>query len=202
MQIAVSNIAWPPEQDDVVAAVLKKSGVSAIEIAPTKLHAEPTTLTADECRTIRRRWEDRGLPIVAAQSLLFGKPELTLFDSAAARAATLDYLKRIAAVCGSLGAGALVFGSPKNRRRNAMPIEEANQIAIDFFRELGVTAAKSGTCVVLEANPVDYGADFVTRAAEALALVQTVAHPGLQLHLDAARRADRREVRFAHVEMT
>lgn len=186
MQIAFSNIAWPTERDDAVAAALKSAGVTAVEIAPTKLHSDPTTLTADECRAIGRQWEDRGLPIVAAQSLLFGRPELTLFDSAEARSATLDYLKRIATVCATLGAERLVFGSPKNRRRGSMPIEQANEIAVEFFRELAIAAADAGTCIVLEANPPEYGADFVVRAVEALGMVRAVAHPGFQLHLDTA----------------
>jgi sugar phosphate isomerase/epimerase len=186
MRIAFSNIAWPPEQDAAVAAALTSAGITALEVAPGKLHPDPSTLSADACRDLRRRWEDRGLPIVAAQALLFGHPELTLFESAEARAATLAYLKRITAVCASLGAKSLVFGSPKNRLRGAMPVEQANGIAVEFFRELAVAAHEAGTCIVMEANPAEYGADFVTRADEALALVEAVAHPGFQFHLDAA----------------
>lgn len=186
MNLAFSNIAWPPEQDDVVAATLWAEGVTGLEIAPTTLRPDPTTLSSDECRTIRRRWEDRGLPIVAAQSLLFGRADLTLFDGAATRAATLDYLKRIVAVCAQLGAESLVFGSPKNRRRGSLSLVEAQPIAVEFFRALADAASDAGTCVVLEANPPEYGADYVTHAAEALELVRTVDRPGLRLHLDAA----------------
>lgn len=186
MNLAFSNIAWPPEQDDAVAAALRAEGVTGLEIAPTTLRPDPTMLSADECRTIRRRWQERGLPIVAAQSLLFGRPDLVLFETAAARAATLDYLKQIVTVCAQLGAESLVFGSPKNRRRGDLPLAEAQSIAVDFFRELAVAATDAGTCLVLEANPPEYGADYVTHAAEALALVRAVDRPGLRLHLDTA----------------
>lgn len=186
MNLAFSNIAWPPEQDDAVAATLRSVRVTGLEIAPTTLRPDPTTLSADECRTIRRRWEDRGLPIVAAQSLLFGRAELTLFDTASTRAATLDYLKRIVGVCAGLGAESLVFGSPKNRRRGARSTDEVQPIAVDFFRDLAAAANDAGTCIVLEANPTEYGADYLTRAAEALALVKAVDHRGLRLHLDTA----------------
>jgi sugar phosphate isomerase/epimerase len=86
--------------------------------------------------------------------------------------------------CARLGAGALVFGSPKNRRIECTPANIARDIAVDFFGQLADVAAAAGTTIVLEANPPDYGADFIVRAAEAIDLVQAVNHPGLRLHLD------------------
>jgi sugar phosphate isomerase/epimerase len=134
----------------------------------------------------RRWWADQGLAIVAAQALLFGKPELTLFESAEARERTLDYLARVLAACGRLGAGACVFGSPKNRRRGDLPEAIARDTAVPFFRQLAAHAADAGTVVALEANPPRYGADFITRAGEAVELVRAVDHPAFRLHLDTA----------------
>ncbi|HYH66700.1 MAG TPA: sugar phosphate isomerase/epimerase family protein, partial [Urbifossiella sp.] len=111
---------------------------------------------------------------------------LTLFDSAEARERTLDYLGRVLATCGRLGAGACVFGSPKNRRRGELPEAAARDTAVSFFRRLATHAADAGTTVVLEANPPRYGADFVTRATEAVELVRAVDHPAFRLHLDTA----------------
>jgi D-psicose/D-tagatose/L-ribulose 3-epimerase len=65
-------------------------------------------------------------------------------------------------------------------------MNEAWPIAIDFFRELGDTAAAADTQVVLEANPVEYGADFLTNTADALRLVRDIDHPGIALHIDTA----------------
>jgi len=184
MKLAVSNIAWPREQDEAVAKLLVSLGVTGIEVAPTKLWPKPTAATAEEIACTRAFWNDRGIEIVAAQALLFGQPELTIFESEAIRERTLAYLFGICRVCGQLGAGPLVFGSPKNRRIGTLPLMEAQGIAIEFFRRLGELAASAGTCIVLEANPSVYGADFVTRAAEAIDVVGKVDHPGLQVHLD------------------
>jgi sugar phosphate isomerase/epimerase len=186
VNLAVSNIAWPiPEQDRVLAA-LRDLGVSAVEVAPTKLFPDPSAATPADADAARRWWADQGFAIVAAQALLFGQPELTLFDSAETRERTLDYLARVLVVCGRLGAGACVFGSPKNRRRGDLPESETRDTAVSFFRRLAAHAADAGTTVVLEANPPRYGADFVTRAAEAIALVRAVDHPAFRLHLDTA----------------
>jgi sugar phosphate isomerase/epimerase len=184
MRLAVSNIAWPREQDAAVADVLRELGVTAIEVAPTKVWPQPLDATDAEIDAYRRFWNDRGFEIVAAQALLFGRPELTIFDSPATRAKTLDYLGGIVKLCARLGAGALVFGSPKNRRVGNGSPHQARLVAAEFFTNLGAIAATAGTAVVMEANPPEYGADFVTRAAEAVELVKAVNHLGFRLHLD------------------
>src|SRR5207248_3316162 len=95
-------------------------------------------------------------------------------------------LRKIVRLCARLGAGALVFGSPKNRRLGNGSPHKAREAAVAFFKELGAAAADAGTAVVMEANPPEYGADFVIRAAEAIDLVAAVDHPGFRLHLDTA----------------
>jgi sugar phosphate isomerase/epimerase len=186
MKLAVSAIAWPNEADEEVAARLRDAGVAAIEAAPTKWWPRPLEVDPDSVRRVRAWWEARGLPIVAAQALLFGRPDLTLFDDDATRERTLEYLGGFARLCGSLGAGPLVFGAPKNRRLGHLEPADGRRVAIDFFRRLGDAAAPANTIVAIEANPPDYGGDFLTRADEALDLVRAVDHPHVRLHLDTA----------------
>jgi sugar phosphate isomerase/epimerase len=184
MKLAVSNIAWPRDQDAAVADVLRELGVTGIEVAPTKVWPQPLEATDAEIDDYRRYWSDRGFEIVAAQALLFGRPELTLFESEETTRKTLDYLRGIVRLCARLGAGALVFGSPKNRRVGNGSPHKARLTAVEFFTRLGEIAEAAGTAVVMEANPPEYGADFATRAAEAVELVKAVNHPGFRLHLD------------------
>jgi D-psicose/D-tagatose/L-ribulose 3-epimerase len=186
VKLAVSNIAWPTAEQAVVLSALRELGVAAVEVAPTKLFPDPSAASAADVDAARGWWADQGFAVVAAQALLFGRPDLTLFDSAEGRERTLDYLGRVLATCGRLGAGACVFGSPKNRRRGDLPDAATRDTAVSFFRRLADHAADSGTTVVLEANPPRYGADFVTRAAEAVELVRAVDHPAFRLHLDTA----------------
>jgi len=184
MNLAVSNIAWPPALDDEMSAVFARCGVRGLEVAPTKIWPDPLAATPAAVDGYRLSWERRGIPIVAAQALLFGRPDLTLFESPSVRGATANYLAAIIRLCADLGARSLVFGSPKNRRIGTMPREQALDIAVDFFGGLAGVAHAHGTTVVLEANPEAYGGDFITRTDEALAIVRRVDHPGLRLHLD------------------
>lgn len=186
MKLAISNIAWPCEQDEAVANVLRKWEVTGIEIAPTKLWSHP--LSADEAEIIesRKKWEEHGVRIIAAQSLLFGHPELSLFDVDVIRERTLAYLRKVIALCSRLGVEALVYGSPKSRRLGTLSKLQAWPIALSFFGELADEAEMFNTTIVLEANPPEYGADFVVNASEAIELVSNLNHPGLKLHLDTA----------------
>ena len=173
MRVGISNLAWRREED---AALLAKLEVDALEVAPTKLWDEPLAVPAAEIASYRAA----APPIVALQALLFGHPELRVFDDS--REQTLAHLRGMCDLAAELGASVLVFGSPGNRRRDGRPLE----LAVDFFRELGGYAAERGLCVCVEPLPSELGTDFVTSAAEAARLVEDVASPGFGLHLDSA----------------
>ena len=186
MNFAISAIAWNPEEEERAAALMQAHGFGGVELAPGKLFARPEAATAEEIARVRAFWEARGIRIVALQALLFGHPELTLFQSAEARGRLRDYMAGVIQAGAALGAQALVFGSPKNRARGPLPLAQAQAIAVDFFGALGETARAAGTCLCIEPNPTRYGADYCTTSAEALALVEQVASAGFALHLDTA----------------
>ena len=186
MKLAISNIAWEPEEDNAVITLMQQYGVTGVEIAPTKIWPDPVSASDNEIRDTARRWQQQGITISSMQALLFGHPELLLFADPATRQQTLDYLAGIIRVGGLLGAGALVFGSPKNRRVGDMPRQQAHSIAVDFFGAAGEIAQQHGCRLCIEPNPTDYGCDFVTDSQQARELVAQVNHPGFGLHLDAA----------------
>jgi sugar phosphate isomerase/epimerase len=185
MRLAVSNLAWDAADDAAVLHLLSDLDVGGLELAPTKVWPRPLDATARDARAYRAAVEACGLRVVAFQAILFGRPELTLFQSEARRAEAVEYLAGLCRLAGWLGSRVLVFGSPKNRLVGSMAPAEALSIARDFFRRVGDRAVKHGTAVCIEANPPEYGGDFVTRTAEAVALVNAVDHPGFGLHLDA-----------------
>ena len=187
MRLAISNIAWASEEEALVADALQGLAVQYVEIAPTKVFPDPMATSTTERQRYLQFWADRGISVVAFQSLLYGRPDLSIFGDVAMRAKTIEVLSRFIELAGMLGAQRLVFGSPKNRIvPETMSATEANALAVDTFSTLGVVAANSGTCFCIEPNPRAYGCNFVTTASEGLDLVRQVAHPGFRLHLDAA----------------
>lgn len=182
----MSNIAWRAEEEEAVRSVLVQTGITGVELAPTMVWPDPLAVSEAEARAYRAQWEDLGISVVALQALLYGRPELTLFDDEERRRATLEHLKAMARLGGFLGVRPLVFGSPRNRRRGDLELEQAMEIAERFFRAAGEVAHENGTCLCLEPNPPQYGCDFVVDSASALELVQRVDHPGFGIHLDTA----------------
>jgi D-psicose/D-tagatose/L-ribulose 3-epimerase len=183
-RLAVSNIAWDAADDDEIAAVLRRHGVHGIEIAPTKWRSDPIASTNADRAEYRRRWEDQDIEIVAMQALLFGQSERRLFGSDRQRFELAAYLRGIIGLGADFGAGALVFGSPKNRVRDGLGTAGALAIAADFFADVGAYAFSHGTTICIEANPAAYGCDWITTTAQAVEFCRLVDSPGIRLNAD------------------
>lgn len=189
MKLAISNIAWDVDQDENVAAILSELRVAGVEIAPTKIWPKPLEAGATEIRRYREFWERKGIRIVAFQALLFGRADLTIFESDERRRETLDYLSGMVRLAHGLGASALVFGSPRNRKVGDVSASKARKVAVDFFRELGEVAYRHDTAICIEPNPVEYDCDFVNNSEEAVALVEEIGNPGFRVHIDTGALA-------------
>jgi D-psicose/D-tagatose/L-ribulose 3-epimerase len=186
MKLAVSNIAWTTDEEPAIASLLQKLGVKYIEVAPTKQWQDPTTQASDEdLATYKEFWVSYGIEIVAFQSMLFNRPDLKIFDDSL-RSEALAYLERFITLAPKLGAGIMVFGSPKNRQHGELPLTEADTIAKDFFATIGQTASRNKTTFCIEPNPTAYACDFVTTAQQGIDFVRAVDTPGFGLHLDIA----------------
>lgn len=182
--VAVSNIAWSKENDAAVARVLTEEGLTGVELAPTVWRENPYDAPRQDVAALRREWDDRGLSVVSLQALLFGHPELHLFGGDASRGQLDSLLRKAIDFAHTLGARTLVFGSPKNRHRGAMPMPDAMRIACDFFTGIADYAHPAGTMICLEANPSAYGCDFLVSTSEAVDLCRSIDHPAVRVNGD------------------
>lgn len=186
MKLAVSNIAWSKDEEPAIATLLKDLGVNYIELAPTKQWSDPTITPDDEIQAYKDWWASYGIDVVAFQSMLFNRPDLKIFESPENRAECLNYLQEFVVLAGKMGARTMVFGSPKNRQRTNLDIEQANATAAEFFTTIGTTAKENGVYFCIEPNAIQYACDFVTNASEGIELVKKVNTDGFGLHLDIA----------------
>ena len=185
-KLAISNLAWDRDEDQRVLTLLRKHDIWCIEIACSKIWDNPIETSASEIKKYRDYWEKNGIKIVATTSLLFGHPELTIFENESTRKKTLDYLNKMADVTSELGAGVAMFGSPKNRIKGYLSDSEATKIAADFFGEIAEYCKKYNIYFVIEPNPPIYGGDYILTMQEGVDLAKKVNHPNFGLNLDAS----------------
>jgi D-psicose/D-tagatose/L-ribulose 3-epimerase len=189
MHLSFSHIAWQPEGEPEALAFLKDLGIAEIEVAPLRAFGNPLSATESSVRERAAWYRAQGFNVVSFQALLFGTEGLELFGSEDSRQRMKDVLIALGRIAGWAGAGPMVFGSPKNRLRGELSHAEAIINASEFFKEIGDTCAEAGSCLVIEANPEAYGADFCTRLEQAAELVTAVNSPGFGLHVDAGGMA-------------
>lgn len=184
MRLAISNIAWDVKEDEMVASLLQRYGIDAIDIAPGKYFPDPINATNDEILRVKDWWLERGIEITGMQALLFGTTGLNVFGSEESQNAMLRHLSAVCRIAKVLGATRLAFGSPRNRDCSGLTNEQAMRVAVSFFRKLGDIAKANGTLICLEPNPICYGANFMTTNAQTEEVVRQVGHPAIKIQLD------------------
>lgn len=188
MKLAISNIAWTPDERGDVYDAMAEVGVTGLEIAPGLFFsaaADPFLPSPDVARAALAEIEDRGLTIVSMQSLLFGVLGAGLFGGAEARANLVHGMERAITLASRFGIPNLVFGSPGQRCvPDGLQMNEAFDQAAEVFRRLAVAAQSAGTKIAIEANPAAYGTNFLNTLDEAADFVARVDHPAVVCILD------------------
>jgi D-psicose/D-tagatose/L-ribulose 3-epimerase len=184
MRLAISNIAWDIAEDVLVAELLRKFSVDAIDVAPGKYFSDPVSTKNKDIVNVRRWWADHDIEITGMQALMFGTTGLNVFGDSKSQQAMLEHLQAVCHIGASLGATRLVFGSPKNRDRTGLTDAQALEQAIIFFRRLGNIAQEHGVTVCLEPNPIQYGANFMNNSNETARVVAAVGHGAIRMQFD------------------
>lgn len=181
MKLSISNIAWEPENDEVVYAEMRRLGYQGLEIAPTRIFPKrPYEHLKEASRWSKGLFEHYHLVISSIQSIWYGKTE-RLFGTQQERMILLNYTKKAIDFASAIGCSNLVFGSPQNRNLRS---GESGELAISFFKELGEYAVMQGTVLALEANPPMYQTNYINTTKEAIAIAKTVNSKGLRVNLD------------------
>ncbi|MBZ5757379.1 sugar phosphate isomerase/epimerase [Pseudomonas sp. S5(2021)] len=184
MRLSISNIAWDRQDDLAVAGMLRSFSIDAIDVAPGKYFPMPDQASDADISAVRDWWSSQGIEIIGMQSLLFGTTGMNLFGPRDVQDRMLQHLSHICRIGAGLGAGCLVFGSPKNRDRGRLTDEQALAMAVPFFQKLAQTAEGNGVVICLEPNPTNYGANFMTNSDETALVVEEVGHTHLRMQLD------------------
>lgn len=185
MRLAISNLAWPAQQDGAAFNLLASLGVHGVEVAPTKL-APWNELTATHLFEFRSRLASAGLVVSSLQAILYGLDRPQLLGDEPRFQLMRDHLTMVADIAAQLGGRVMVFGSPRNRIRGTTASSDAWRIARDRLRIIAETVATAGAIVGIEPVPAAYGGDFLGSWRDVLKMVREVDHTGIRVHLDTA----------------
>jgi sugar phosphate isomerase/epimerase len=183
-----------------VCQVVRKLGYNGLEIAPFTLAPRITELSGARRRELKAMVEDAGLETIGLHWLL-AKTEgfyLTTPDDGV-RHQTADYLIALAEAARELGGSLLVLGSPK--QRDLLPgvtYDQAVGYAIEVFERIMPAIGGAGIDLCLEPlAPND--TDFINTCAQAMDVINAVAHPNFKLHLDVKAQSSERGATVAEL---
>jgi sugar phosphate isomerase/epimerase len=166
-------------------------GYDGIEIAPWTFADSATKINSAERQYIRRAAQRAGLEVIGLHTVTRG-PEGIYLNSPdpVVRQRTTAYICELANLCADLGGKVLVFGSAKHR--NVLPGLSYSQ-AWAFFKDtflpvLDHCAERGVVCCLEPLSP--RLTDFVTRAEEALHMVEEIGHPAFRMMLDVRSASD------------
>lgn len=190
MQLAISNIAWDSKDNNSIYTLMKKYSFNGLEIAPTKFFPESPYDKTTEIEQLKKELNSLDLEVISMQSILFGRNDLTLFETKEKRKNLLEYLKKGIVFANRLGIKNIVFGNPKNRITFA---EADYKIGVEFFRELGDFSKDYSVYIGIEANPEIYGGNFLTDTKSTIKYIEEINHPFVGLNFDLGTSIQNKE---------
>lgn len=192
-KIAISNLAFKDKPLGQSLKFLQNSQISGLEIAPTLIWNDPLLVSKKERNSFKGLVSDHGLSIIALQSLLFGRPELQLISGSSRDGRLLVFLKKMVDLCSDLGGSSLSFGSPRNRVRGNLELNDAISIATPVFYELAAYAKMADILICIEPVSSEFRCDFINTIEECVQLVESVEHSHFRLLLDTGTLINNKE---------
>ncbi len=177
-----SGRVW--SQDDVFAHAAK-TGYEAVELSPFTVCDRVTDVSAGERVALRDAAGRAGIGICGIHWLLARTEGFHVtHPDGGVRERTARYLGELVDFGADVGAGILVFGSPK--QRNLLPgvgVLQAWDHAVSTFRDVVRRAEDRGVTICFEPlSPAE--TDFINTAAEALRFADQFASPAMKIILD------------------
>lgn len=187
---SMRQLSWPDQ-----CRIIAQAGYQGIEIAAFTLVNESVLELDSRKRTeMKTVMHDQGIECAGLHWLLMPPPpglHFTIPDDRV-RSKTIDYVKNLVDFCADLGGNIMVFGSPKQRNSQGIPVSQAIQNFIDGLTALADHAQHRQVKILIE--PLDHTqTDVVNTVAQAVEIVKKLNHPAIQTMFDFHNTPDETE---------
>lgn len=181
-KLSASNLAWDINWDDLVLGLMAELGYGAVEIVPTKLWGNWQNISLSDVKSYAHKLNGYGLQVSAFQSVLFDIP-YSLLDHKN-KSVLVAHFTKLCHIAEQIDCRVLIVGSPGLRRLQMLNYKEATENAMAIFSDIGEVLNEFEIVIGLEANPPEYGCDFLTTQAEVAEFVRALGHSQIKEHLD------------------
>ena len=165
---------------EIAAFTLVKEGVQ--EISPARRKEMVSAMKDADIECVGLHW----LLAPPPKGLHFTTPDV------AVRRKTIAYFDQLIDFCGDLGGSAMIFGSPKQRNAQGIPVEEARKYFAEGLAKVADHAQQRGIKILVE--PLGHRVtDVVNTLAEALEVAQQVDNPVVDIMFDFNNTVDETE---------
>ncbi len=183
------------EKSDFAATckAIKSAGFAGIEISPFTLAENVDQITPGRRRELADIIRSEGLRFAGLHWLLVTPPGLhvTTADKAL-REKSWEYVRKVTDLCGDLGKGIMVFGSPKQRGTQGNSVAEATENFKTGLASVAPHAGDRGCTILIEALS-SKETNVINTLGEAVKIVREIHHPAIQTMFDFHNTADEKE---------
>lgn len=183
LKTSISNLVWGNTPVQNMLPLLKSVGLDGVELAPTSIWPDIRNVDVLEVKNLRQMIERLNLEVSGIQSLLFGFPDLQLF-SKETWPELIAHLEHMFMIADNLGAGVVVFGSPRNRKKGDLTWDQAAEVSHEFFSSLIPSLERHDLVLTLEPNAPEYGSDFLLNYKDVLELSKSINSPQISVQID------------------
>ena len=177
---------------------IKRLGYAGIEIAHFTLADDPASLSPARRRELADIMAGEGLEFAGLHWLMVAPKGLHVTTpDAALRTRSWLHIATLIDLCGDLGGGKMIFGSPAQRKSTGGATKrEATARYVDGLRQAAAHAASRGVTLLMEPLP-PHDTDVLNTLEEAAAYVAAIGSPAVQTMYDshnAIREAEPHEI--------
>lgn len=121
--------------------------------------------------------------VISIQSIFYKKEKLNIFRESDHKK-ILDHLQNIFEISNYIGAKNIIFGSPINRKLNDLVKKDADDIAVNLFKKIGLLCTQKKLFFCIEPNAKFYGCEYINNINQAIDFVKNVNSPNVLINAD------------------